>query len=57
MTRPKILKDPVILFVRIEASQNRAIEDIAKKSDRTKAAVVREAIDIYISGKNVGAIP
>jgi len=55
--RPKRLKDPVILYARIEASQNKALESIAEANRLTKASVIREAIDYYLAGKITGALP
>lgn len=55
--RPKKLKDPVILYARIEASQDAALKSIAEEARLSKATIVREAIDCYIAGKITEAAP
>jgi predicted transcriptional regulator len=43
------LRDPAVLFARIERVTHEALHEIAASQNRTMAAVVREALDNYVA--------
>ncbi len=46
--RPSILKDPVRFIMSIERTEIEALEEIARKRDRSIASLVRSAVTAYV---------
>ena len=49
--RPRVMKEGVTLFARIEAEQHAALRYLAFKDHGSMAQVVRKALDVYIESR------